>query len=327
MVKETGRDTKEKDSLKIVVVGGGTGLSTLLRGLKTYPWKITAIVTITDEGGSSGILREELNVPPPGDIRNNLVALANDEDILGKVFNYRFKNGSLNGHTVGNIILAALTMITGNFMEAVSKAADILAIKGRVLPVSTEMARLVAIFEDGSKVSGETRIVKYCKETGKRIVDIKLDNCVKLNSSAYEVIVNSDAIIFGPGSLYTSIIANFLVDGFSEAVSLSNAKKIYVSNIMTQPGETQNYKLSDHIREVERYLNGNLDVIIHSLPPKDERILNEYREKNSLPVEIDINDERIIIGHFSNIIIKDTPKIRHDSFLLSKAIYELTMNS
>lgn len=308
---------------KITVVGGGTGLSTLLRGLKGYPWEITAIVTITDEGGSSGVLREELNVPPPGDIRNNLVALANDEDILSSVFNYRFKNGSLYGHTVGNIILAALTMITGSFAEAVSKAADILAIKGRVLPVSSEMARLVAVFDDKKIVQGETNIVEYCKKKKKRIISLTLNNQVEMNPSAQKALINSDIIVFGPGSLYTSVIANFLTKDFTEAVSQSKALKIYVSNIMSQPGETQNYKLSDHIKEVERYLKQKLHFIIHSLPPNNEKILNDYYKKNSTPVEIDISDERIIIGHFSSVVIEDSPKIRHDPFLLSKAIYEL----
>ncbi|MGB9615366.1 MAG: gluconeogenesis factor YvcK family protein, partial [Fervidobacterium sp.] len=178
--------------MKITVVGGGTGLSTLLRGLKKYPWDITAVVTITDEGGSSGILREELNVPPPGDIRNNLVALANDENILSELFNYRFSNGTLNGHTVGNIILAALTKLTGSFTEAVTKASDILAIKGRVLAVSGEMARLVAIFNDENTICGETNIVEYGKKTKRRIAQLKLDRKILVHPNVFEAIVESD---------------------------------------------------------------------------------------------------------------------------------------
>lgn len=309
--------------MKITVVGGGTGLSTLLKGLKFYPCDITAVVTITDEGGSSGVLREELNVPPPGDIRNNLVAMANDEDILGELFNYRFKNGSLHGHTVGNIILAALTKITGSFTEAISKVADILAIKGRVLPVSTEMARLVAIFEDGSEIFGETGIVEYGKSSKSRIKELKLDRNIKLNPAVCEAILDSDALVFGPGSLYTSVIANLIVSGFSEVVRQSKAAKIYISNIMTQPGETHGYKLSDHVSEVERYLGTRLDFIVHSLPPKNEDVLERYALKDSIPVEIDLQDERLIIGRFSKIITDEEARVRHDSFVIAKVLYDL----
>lgn len=309
--------------MKITVVGGGTGLSTLLKGLKFYPCDITAVVTITDEGGSSGILREELNVPPPGDIRNNLVAMANDEDILGELFNYRFKNGSLHGHTVGNIILAALTKITGSFTEAISKVADILAIKGRVLPVSTEMARLVAIFEDGYEVFGETAIVEYGKLSKLRIKKLKLDKAIDLNPAVYESILDSDVIVFGPGSLYTSVIANLVVSGFSEAVSRAKATKIYISNIMTQPGETYGYKLSNHVSEIERYLGTKLDYVIHSLPPKNEEVLEKYALKDSVPVEIDFQDEKLIVGHFSKILFDEEARIRHDSFVIAKVLYDL----
>lgn len=309
--------------MKITVVGGGTGLSTLLKGLKSYPCDITAVVTITDEGGSSGVLREELNVPPPGDIRNNLVAMANDEDILGELFNYRFKNGSLHGHTVGNIILATLTKITGSFTEAITKVSDILAIKGRVLPVSTEMARLVAVFEDGSEIFGETAIVEYGKLSKLRIKKLRLDRAINLNPAVRESILNSDVIVFGPGSLYTSVIANLVVSGFSEIVSQSKATKIHISNIMTQPGETHGYKLSDHVSEIERYLGTKLDFIIHSLPPKSEDVLEKYALKDSIPVEIDLQDDRLIIGHFSKIIFDEEARIRHDSFVIAKVLYDL----
>lgn len=309
--------------MKIVAVGGGTGLSTLLRGLKNYPCDITAVVTITDEGGSSGILREELNVPPPGDIRNNLVALASSESILGALFNYRFQDGSLTGHTAGNIILAALTKITGNFAEAVAKASDILAIKGRVLPVSLQMARLLAIFENGERIVGETNIVEYGKMNNVRISKLLLDQPICTNPSVEKAITESDAIIFGPGSLYTSVIANLVVDGFSEIVKKSKSIKIYVSNIMTQPGETQNYTLSEHINEVEKYIGTKLDYIIHSLPPKSQEIVEKYKAKGSFPVTIDIDDNRLILGHFSTIIYEGDYRIRHDSLVLSEIIFNL----
>jgi len=311
--------------MRVVVVGGGTGLSTLLRGLKTFPCDIDAIVTITDEGGSSGILREELNVPPPGDIRNNLVALANDEDTLSQVFNYRFRNGTLSGHPVGNIILAALTKITGNFAEAVSKMSDILAIKGRVLPVSNDMARLIARFEDGSIIKGETQIVEYGKKTFRKITELKLTQPITLNPAAKEAIEKADVLVLGPGSLYTSIIANLIVEGFSQAVASTMASKIYIANIMTQPGETYNYTLKDHVQEIEKYLGTKIDYIVHSFPPMEPVILEKYRLKGSVPVENDLleTERRIIQGHFSSIVLDEDYRIRHDSLLLAKAIFEL----
>ncbi|MFN4200442.1 YvcK family protein [Fervidobacterium riparium] len=308
--------------MKIVTVGGGTGLSTLLRGLKNFDCNLTAVVTITDEGGSSGILREELNVPPPGDIRNNLVALASSENILSAVLNYRFENGSLAGHTVGNILLAALTKMTGSFTEAISKVSDILAIKGKVLPVSLKMARLLAVFEDGQEICGETNIVEYCKSSGKKIRKLTLEDPVEINPEVEHAIVESDAIIFGPGSLYTSIIANFVVDGFSNAVKKSKALKIYVSNIMTQPGETEGYTLKDHVYEIERYLGTNLDYIIHSLPP-ESNVLERYAQKSSYPVKIDIDDTRLVVGHFSRVLYETEHRIRHDSFAVANAIFNL----
>lgn len=312
--------------MRIVVVGGGTGLSTLLRGLKNFPCDIDAIVTITDEGGSSGILREELNVPPPGDIRNNLVALANDEDILSQVFSYRFQNGSLSGHPVGNIILAALTKITGSFTEAVSRMSDILAIKGRVLPVSNDMARLIARFDDDTLIRGETQIVEYGKKTFRKITELKLTKPITLNTAAKEAIEKADILVLGPGSLYTSIIANLIVEGFSEAVANTMAPKIYIANIMTQPGETHNYTLRDHVQEIEKYLGMKIDYIVHSFPPMEPVILEKYRIKGSVPVKNDLleMESRIIQGHFSSIVLDEDYRIRHDSFLLAKAIFDLS---
>lgn len=310
--------------MMITVVGGGTGLSTLLRGLKNFPCDINAVVTITDEGGSSGVLREELNVPPPGDIRNNLVALANDEDILSQVFNYRFRNGSLSGHPVGNIILAALTKITGSFTDAVSRMSDILAIKGRVLPISNEMARLIACFSDGVTVEGETQIVEYGIKSFSRIKELKLSKPIMLNPSAKEAIEKADVLVLGPGSLYTSIISNLIVEGFSDMIKNTPIHKIYVSNIMTQPGETYNYTLKDHVDEVEKYLGTKLDYIVYSYPPSEPTILEKYRLKGSVPVENDLKEGRVIKGHFSSIVFDEDYRIRHDSFLLAKTIFDLS---
>lgn len=309
--------------MKIVAIGGGTGLSTLLRGLKNFSVEITAVVTVTDEGGSSGILREELSVPPPGDIRNNLVALANDENVLSQVFNYRFRNGSLNGHTVGNIILAALTKITGSFTEAIAKISDFLAVKGRVLPVSNEMGRLVAIFEDGTIVKGETKIVAYGKETGMAIKNITLEQPLVLNPAVRRAIEEADVVVLGPGSLYTSIIANFLVEGLKEVLSRTGALKVYIANIMTQPGETTGYTLRKHIDEVEKFLGCNVDYVIHSYPPNDDKVLEKYREKGSEPVTIDLFHDKIILGHFSAVVFDEDYRIRHDPLLIAQAVMNL----
>ncbi len=304
---------------KVVVVGGGTGLSTILRGLKQKEFDLTAVVTLTDEGGSSGILRKELNVPPPGDIRSNLVALATSEEILEKLFSFRFCEGTLNGHTVGNIILAALTKITGSFQSAVEHAGDILSIKGKVLPVSQQECRLIAEFEDGKTICGETNIVDYGKKE-KKIKRVWLDREVELNKKVYESMISSDLIIIGPGSLYTSIIPNLLVSGFRETVQNLHSKIIYISNIMTQPGETTDYTLSDHINEVEKYLGREVDLVIHSLPPDDEEIISRYCEKNSKPIEVDIESDKVIKGKFSQILDN---KIRHNSKAISEVVYNI----
>ncbi len=301
---------------KVVAVGGGTGLSTILRGLKQKEFDLTAVVTLTDEGGSSGILRKELNVPPPGDIRSNLVALATSEEILGTLFNFRFFEGTLNGHTVGNIILAALTKITGSFQSAIEHAGEILAIKGKVLPVSQKECRLVAEFQDRTTVCGETNIVEYGKN-GNRIRKIWLDREVEINKKVIDVLLSSDLIVIGPGSLYTSIISNFLVTGFREVIQNVHSKIVYISNIMTQPGETTGYTLKDHIDEVEKYLGRKVDLVIHSLPPADKEILARYFEKNSEPVQIDIDNDKIIIGDFSQVV---DDKIRHNSKAISEVI-------
>lgn len=270
--------------MNVVAVGGGTGLSTLLKGLKNIDsFEITAVVSVTDEGGSSGKLRKELNVPPPGDVRNNIVALAKDEDLLAKLMSYRFNEGSLKGHSLGNLIIAALTKIEGSFSEAIRILERVLAIKGRVLPVSEDHARLVAKFEDGEEVIGETNIVRK----GGKIVEVRLDRPIDALPEVLEAIERADIIIFGPGSLYTSIITNVLVNGVKDAIKRSRAKKIYVCNLMTQPGETTGYRVSDHVKELERYLEQNVDFVLVNTRKPSEEVLERYRKEGSDFVEID----------------------------------------
>jgi uncharacterized cofD-like protein len=247
-------------SLKVVSIGGGTGLSTLLAGLKSFvgpqvdePWiqSLSAIVTVSDDGGSSGRLREELQMLPPGDIRNCMIALSEDSTLLARLFRYRFRgSGDLGGHSFGNLFLAALTDVTGDFAEAVRLSSEVLASKGHIFPATVSDVRLVAELEDGREVHGETQITA----ARSRIRRLRLvpDECLPL-PAAITAIQTADIITIGPGSLYTSIIPNLLVKGMPEAIAESEATKIFVSNLMTQPGETDGFGFHEHLESVRNY--------------------------------------------------------------------------
>lgn len=302
----------------VVVIGGGTGLSQLLRGLK---WlkdiNLTSIVAVTDEGGSSGIIRNDFEIPPPGDIRNNIIALSEKESLLTKLLGYRFNEGFLKNHNLGNIILLALTRINNNnFPLAIKSLSDFLNIKGKVLPSSFELIRIVGEFVDGTISFGEKNLVSQ----NKKISRVWLDG----NSEAYEEsiisIKNSDCIILGPGSLYTSIITNLLVKGIKESIKESKSKLIYISNIMTQPGETNEYKLSDHVSQIEYYLDYRVDYIIANSGKIPDFVLKRYNKKNSVEVKIDMDDDRIIKEDLVYFIDEKNTIIRHDSTKLSKII-------
>ena len=235
-------------SPRIAVIGGGTGLSTMLRGLKKLSRNITAIVTVADDGGGSGMLRADLGMPPPGDVRNCIQALANTEPIMEKLLAYRFTEGSLKGQSFGNLFLAALNGMSDTFDEAVRRMSDVLAITGRVLPVTNENVYLAAEFSDGSEAVGESHIADFKKGTDKRITRVRLiPERPGALPEALEAIRAADMIVLGPGSLYTSIMPNLVTDGVSEAIAESDAFRIYVLNIMTQDGETEGYTASDHI--------------------------------------------------------------------------------
>ncbi|NMB41971.1 MAG: YvcK family protein [Firmicutes bacterium] len=271
---------------KIVAIGGGTGLSVLLRGLKEYTANITAIVTVTDDGGSSGRLRNEMGILPPGDIRNCILALADTEPLLKRLFQYRFKgHESLKGHSFGNLFIAAMTEITG-FNIAVQEFGKVLAIRGRVLPATLEQIRLKARFVDGSDAEGETNIV----DQRKPIEHISLipANCAPL-PEVINAIREADAVILGPGSLYTSIIPNLLLSGIAEAIRESDAYCLYVCNIMTQPGETEGFSASDHLEALRKH--GCADIIdgivinnAKHLPPK---LFEKYKKEGSHMVKAD----------------------------------------
>ena len=281
--------TDSRHDPRIAVIGGGTGLSTMLRGLKKLSRSITAIVTVADDGGGSGMLREDLGMPPPGDVRNCLQALANTEPIMEQLLAYRFTEGSLKGQSFGNLFLAALNGMSETFDEAVRRMSDVLAITGRVLPVSNENVYLAADFDDGSEVVGESRIADFKKGTDKRISRVHLiPERPRALPQAIEAISAADMIVLGPGSLYTSIMPNLVTDGVAEAIAKSDAFKIYVLNVMTQDGETEGYTASDHIEALFSNSGEHLfDWCLANSLAIPEEIAAKYRAEGAEPVEID----------------------------------------
>jgi uncharacterized cofD-like protein len=309
---------------KIVVIGGGTGLSVMLRGLKEKPMDITAIVTVADDGGSSGRLRNELHMPPPGDIRNVLIALADTEPLLSQVLQYRFKNGSgLAGHSLGNLMLAAMKEISGDFVTAVKQLSRVLAVRGRVLPASNEAIVLHAEMEDGTIVSGESQI----PTVGKRIKRVFIDPTdSKPLDESIEAIREADGILIGPGSLYTSILPNLLVTGISEEIVKSSAVKMFVCNVMTQPGETDNFTVGDHLQAIYDHVGHHLfDYVIVNNSTIPKKMQKKYAEQGATPVTLDLDrvEEKgfkVIADH----LVMFQTLLRHDANRLSHHIFELT---
>lgn len=309
----------KKSKYKIVAIGGGTGLSTLLRGLKAYDADITAVVTVSDDGGSSGKLRKELGVLPPGDIRNCLVALAEEENLITKLFQYRFpKKGGLSNHSFGNLFLTALTSVSGGFDKAILNASDVLAIKGKVLPVSLDNVKMKATLVDGEKITGESKISK--SKSAIKAVEIKPKNA-KVSQSVIDALLCADCIILGPGSLYTSVIVNLLFNGVLAAIKKSKAVKIYVSNIMTQVGETSNFTLSNHIDAIIQHSYPEiLDAVFVNNGKIPKYIVERYAKQNSVPVKIDrlkYKNIKIIKKDF----VSKSQYAHHDFVKLSKAIF------
>ena len=308
---------------KIVVIGGGTGLSTLLRGLKTYSANITAIVTVADDGGSSGRLRQEFGVLPPGDIRNCVAALADEEKLLTELFQYRFKAGDgLTGHSFGNLFLTAMTDITGYLEQAVAASSKVLAVRGQVLPATLSDVRLWAELEDGRRIEGESSIPK----AGGKIVKI---GCIPASPpalpAAIKAIKEADYIIVGPGSLYTSLIPNLLVPEIADAIAQSTAPRIYICNIMTQPGETQGYTVADHIKAIDAACGDRQlfdAVLVHKKSPSEQSLMR-YAQQNSHPVFLDREDvtllgRRIVLA---NVLYEDeTGCVRHNPQKLARVL-------
>ena len=307
---------------RIVVVGGGTGLSTMLRGLKKYTTNLTAVVTVTDNGGSSGRLQKELGVLPPGDIRNCLVALADDEALVTELFRYRFQEGEgLSGHSFGNLFLAAMTGITGNFDEAVKVSSRVLNVQGRVLPSTLAVARLCARMTDGRVIEGETEIA----EARGIIEHVYLDPAYAAPlDEVITAIREADAIVLGPGSLYTSIMPNLLVDRVSREIEAASAVKIYVCNVMTQPGETDGYSASAHVDALRRGAGATLcDVVVvnDELPRK---LREEYAEEGQYPVDVDaaaLNELGVRVVQAN--VISETLTVRHDPDRLARVVIEV----
>lgn len=309
-----------RNGYKIVAIGGGTGLSTLLRGLKSKTTNLTAVVTVSDDGGSSGRLQKELGVLPPGDVRNCLVALADDEAMVTDLFRYRFSDGEgLTGHSFGNLFLAAMTGITGNFDRAIKESSRVLNIKGRVLPSTLGVVRLCARLEDGSVIEGESNISK----SDKRIKQVYFDPPYAAPlAEVMTAIREADAIVLGPGSLFTSILPNFLVDRIAREVAASPAIKMYVCNVMTQPGETDAMTAADHVEALLENAGARVCdyVIVNDQPPS--KLLEAYAEEGQIPVTPDI--ERIQALGLTPVkchVISETATVRHDPEKLAQAVF------
>lgn len=308
---------------RVVAIGGGTGQPVLLRGLKGQDAEITAVVTVADDGGSSGRLRSELLMPPPGDIRNCLVALADTEPLLEELLQYRFDARSeLSGHSFGNLFLAAMTDITGDFETAVKETSRVLAVRGRVLPSARQDVTLAAMFEDGTRVVGESQI-PLAKKRIRRVELIPAE--VQPLPEVLSAIAEADAIVVGPGSLYTSILPNLLVPGVAEAVRESNGKVIYICNVMTQPGETDGFSASDHVQAIYNHVGpGLFDMIIVNSAPIPASVLEQYSAKGAYPVAADVERLHLLgLTVIARNFLQDSIYARHDPALIALQVLAL----
>lgn len=316
--------------LKVVALGGGTGLSTMLRGIKEYTENISAIVTVADDGGSSGRLREDLNIPAPGDIRNCVVALADAESILKRLFRYRFPCGKLKGHSFGNLFLAAMTEVTGDFESAIEHMSSVLAVKGCVLPVTKDNVDIKAHLCDGSVVFGESNIPRECLCRHSSVDYIETEpKHIKAFDKCIEAINNADVILYGPGSLYTSIIPNLLADGICTAIQKSHAKKIYICNVMTQPGETDGYTAFDHAKAIISHAGADIiDICIANNGSVCSEIAERYRKQGAGLIELDsdkFKNAGIELIDDNLIYIDENEKVRHDYMRLAEIITQISM--
>lgn len=310
---------------KVVVIGGGTGSYTVLKGLKDHEIDIVAIVSMSDDGGSSGILRDEFGVLPPGDIRKCIVALSESTETMKEIFQYRFKNGCLHGHNLGNLLITALGDIKGDYEAAIEEVSKILKIKGQVMPVTFSNCRLCAELEDGKIIEGETNIDIPKHDGNLKIKKIFLKPEAVANIKALEAISNADLIVIGPGDLYSSVLCNLLVNGISDAIRDSKAKKVYICNLMTKFGETNDFKVSDFIKEIESYLGKNvLDYVLFNNSKMDVGLLKQYENENAYPVRLDKEEaSKLNVGLILEDVITQPVLIRHDSKKLANEILKI----
>ncbi len=317
---------------KIVVIGGGTGNFAVLDGLKNYDVDISAIVSMADDGGSTGILRDELGVLPPGDVRQCLVALSNSSRLMRSLMNYRFENGGLGGHSFGNLLLSALEKVTGSFEKAVDEVGRILAIRGKVIPVTTHQVRLKMILNDRRVLEGEKEIY-LSQEIDQGYKSIYLEPYPKANPHAIDEIANADVVVMGPGGLHTSLIPNLLVEGISDALKQSQAKKVFIVNLMNRKGQTTGFQVSSYLQELTKYIGKDIfDFILVNNQKPPQELIEVYADEGDL-VANDLKDDRII---FASLLgeVRAGPKkdllrrslIRHDSKKLAQQLMKVVNN-
>lgn len=321
----------DTDEMKIVVLGGGTGQGNLLRGLKKYTESISAIVTVADDGGGSGLIRAENRMLPPGDIRNCLISLSNMDTIMEKLMNHRFESGSLKNQSFGNLFLLALYEIFGDFQKAVDHISDMIGVKGSVIPSTNEQIRLVATLENDTVAIGESNIAPYCIIEKTSIKKLELiPSKPKATQKALERISQADIIVIGPGSLYTSIIANLIIPEIAESIINSSAKKVFICNIMTEQGETDSLDCYGHLIKILNHVkNLNIDYMLINNKDIDTSILKRYEEENKRPIIID-DDQRAKINAIGVKIIEDNflkiselNQIMHDSEKVAKILLDI----
>lgn len=321
---------------KVVTVGGGTGSYTVLRGLKQFnDIEISAIVSMADDGGSTGVLRDELGVLPPGDVRQCLLALSEHDDIVRKLMGYRFEDGSLKGHSFGNILLAGLEKTSGSFVKGVEIASDILKIKGRVIPVTEDKAKLVLTLSNNQQLFGEN-IINHFDTQSVGVKKISFQESVKINEHVKTAITEADLVVLGPGNLYCSILPNIIVDGFKDAFKNTKAKIVLPINLTNKKGHTMFFKVSDYVKEIEQVLDRKVDYILcnNETPSKEQIDFYKMVEGDGVMVVNDLVDDKRVISVpvLSHEIIINSPDdtiantrsfIRHDSKKLAEAIYSL----
>lgn len=336
-------------ALRVVAIGGGTGLSTLLRGLKQFVpvpdrrrtpreepsalqpaarsliGELSAVVTVTDDGGSSGRLREDLNILPPGDIRNCMVALSEDEHLLSRLFKYRFDQGELNGHSFGNLFVAAMSGITGDFAQAVQMSSQILATRGKIFPATTDNVTLAARMDDGSIVAGETNITK----SKRTIVELTLEpSCADPLPQTLQAIANADLITLGPGSLYTSLITNLLVRGIPEAIAASKATRVFICNLMTQANESLGLTAAEHIEKTLQHAGGQriFDYALINTAPISADTLEQYAREGQEPLVNDLDRVRQLgVEPITGNFLHEGDVLRHDYDRVAQTLLALCL--